>query len=60
MIFIQRKCLQTGLLETVDETETRQEAIYLLKEYRLSDRAGDYYMSQRACKEWREANKKGA
>jgi len=52
MIYIQRKCLQTGLLETVDETESYKEAKYLLKEYRMADKAASYYSSQRACKDW--------
>ncbi len=52
MRYIQRKCLQTGQLETVDQFETRKEASDTLKEYKLSDPYGHYYTSQRACKDW--------
>jgi len=39
-------------IETIDEAETRKEAIYLLREYRLS--GGNFYISKRATKEWYE------
>lgn len=51
MIYIQRRYARH--LETVDETPSRQEAKRLLTEYRMSDPAGTYYLSQRACKAWR-------
>lgn len=42
-------------LETVDEFETRKEAREMLAEYRLGDPSGNYYyLSSRACKDWRE------
>lgn len=52
MRYIQRKCAFTKQLETVDQFETRKEAREMLKEYRLSDNQGEYYISQRACKDW--------
>ena len=52
MKYIQRKCSFTKQLETVDQFETRKEAKEMLKEYRLADNQGYYYISQRACKEW--------
>ena len=54
MTYIQRKDNQFKLLETVDEFEERSEARKMLNEYRLSDPYGEYYLSTRACKEWRE------
>lgn len=41
-------------LETVDEFETRKEAQAMLKEYRLADPSGNYYISSRPCKAWAE------
>lgn len=52
MIYIQRK--DGRYLETVDEFNTWKEAKAMLAEYRLSDPAGYYYTSRRACKAWRE------
>lgn len=40
-------------LETIDEFDTRKEAFKILKEYRLSDNLGDYYLSSRCCNNWR-------
>ncbi len=51
MIYIQRR--GDGYLETVDEFTTRKEARAMLSEYRLSDMSAHYYLSQRACKNWR-------
>lgn len=53
MHYIQRK--DGKQLETVDEFETYKEAKEMLKEYRLSDDSGHYYISSRACKDWRES-----
>ena len=53
MTYIQRK--GGGYLETVDEFELYKEAALMVKEYRLSDPYGFYYLSNRACKEWRES-----
>lgn len=50
MIYIQRK--DRNFLETVGEYTNRREALKDLAEYRLSDRQGFYYLSQRACKDW--------
>lgn len=52
MTYIQRK--GGGYLETVDEFETRKEARAMLIEYRLADPYGTYYLSSRACTEWRK------
>ena len=52
MKYIQRK--DGKMLETVDEFETFKEAKAMVKEYRLSDSSAEYYISSRACKEWRE------
>jgi len=41
-----------GYLETVDEFDTYKEAKAMLKEYRMSDRHGEFWISQRACKGW--------
>ena len=54
MTYIQRKDNQFKRLETVDQFETRLEARRMLSEYQLSDPYGEYYLSTRACKEWRE------
>jgi hypothetical protein len=51
MRYIQRKD-QNGL-ETVDEFDTAKEARTMVKEYRTSDRSAHYYVSSRACKQWR-------
>lgn len=53
MQYIQRK--EGKQLETVDELETYKEAKEMLKEYRISDTYGYYYISSRACKDWRES-----
>ena len=52
MYYIQRK--GQGYLETVDEFETLKEARAAIKEYQLADHSAEYYISSRACKEWRE------
>lgn len=54
MVYIQRK--GDGYLETVEEFETRKEGIKMVKEYRLADPYGYYYLSSRACKDWKESN----
>lgn len=38
--------------ETIDEAETRKEALYLLREYKICDASGKYKISKRATKEW--------
>jgi hypothetical protein len=55
-VYIQRKDSRFGL-ETVDQFETRKEGLKMVKEYRLSDPYANYYLSSRACKEWRENEK---
>lgn len=49
MIYIQRR---SSTLETVDEFETRKEALAMLKEYRLADRSAMCYLSKRPCRAW--------
>lgn len=56
MHYIQRKDRRTRQLETVDEFESRREAREILKEYRISDPQGEYYISSRACKDWAESS----
>tara|TARA_R110000803_G_scaffold46363_1_gene97331 strand:+ start:302 stop:472 length:171 start_codon:yes stop_codon:yes gene_type:complete len=36
--------------ETIDKADNNKEAKHLLKEYKLSDRFGNYWVSQRECK----------
>jgi hypothetical protein len=52
MVYIQRKDAQN--LETVDQFQSRKEALTMLREYQLSDRYARYYLSQRACKGWKK------
>lgn len=53
MIYIQRR--DSYQLETVDEFTTIKEARAMLREYRMSDPAANYYLSRRPCKAWKEA-----
>lgn len=53
MKYIQRKDREYKTLETIDEFETHKEAKAMLKEYQISDNSAEYYISQRACKEWK-------
>ena len=54
MKYIQRKDYQFNQLETVDEFETRKEAIAMIAEYRLSDPSASFYLSSRPCKDWND------
>ena len=55
MQYIQRiEGMDKRTRETVDEFETRKEALEMLKEYALCDYQGTYYISQRPCKDWKE------
>ncbi len=54
MNYIQMKSEQFKTLETVDEFETYKEAKKMLQEYRMSDPTALFYISSRACKDWRE------
>jgi len=56
MRYIQRKDYD-GNLETVDEFESRKEAINNLKEYRIYDTSAFYYISQKPCRDWQESYK---
>jgi len=44
-------------IETVDQFDTRAEAIKMLAEYRLADPSAHYAISQRATKDWYEDKK---
>lgn len=55
--YIQRR--DNNGVETVDEfpfksKEERKEARRCLNEYRVSDPYANYYMSQKACKDWND------
>ena len=54
MKYIQRKD-PYGNLETVDEFESRKEAINNLKEYRIYDTSAFYSLSQKPCRDWQES-----
>ena len=54
-VYINRK--GQGYTETVSDYTDRKEAKKDLTEYRLSDSFGYYYLSTRACKEWRDSHK---
>ena len=51
MYYIQRK--DSDYLETVDEFETKEEAIKMLVEYKISDPFAEYYTSTRPCSNWK-------
>ena len=42
-------------LETIDQFETRKEAVKMIKEYRLAYQGSGFtlYLSQRCCKDWK-------
>lgn len=50
MLYIQRQ--DRNQLETIDQFDTRKEAIAALKEYRLADPSAHHYISARCCKAW--------
>lgn len=54
MVYIQRR--GDGYLETVDEFATVAEARKMVSEYALADPYGYYYISRRACKDWRQTD----
>jgi len=54
MIYIHRR--DSRQLETVDEFTTYKEARAMLREYRMSDPAANYYLSQRPCRAWNETD----
>tara|TARA_R100000231_G_scaffold57879_2_gene47849 strand:+ start:420 stop:599 length:180 start_codon:yes stop_codon:yes gene_type:complete len=54
MRYIQRKD-DYGNLETVDEFESRKEAVNMLWEYRRSDTSAFFYISQKPCRDWQES-----
>ena len=56
MRYIQRNDCDENL-ETVDEFESRKEAVNNLKEYRIYDTSAFYYISQKPCRDWQESYK---
>ena len=48
--FINYKYSNYTGIETIDKANNNKEAKQLLKEYKLSDRFGSYWLSQRECK----------
>ena len=46
-----------GYRETVSECKTRKEARQELHEYQQSDPSARYWISSRACKDWRDSHK---
>lgn len=52
MHYIQRR--GHGQLETVDEFDDAKTARGMLAEYKMSDPYAHYYISSRACRDWRE------
>ena len=55
--YIQRR--DRNGVETVDESDDAKEAHRLLAEYRVADPYAEYYLSSRACREWRESDREG-
>tara|TARA_R100000908_G_C3665755_1_gene90942 strand:- start:1 stop:168 length:168 start_codon:yes stop_codon:yes gene_type:complete len=53
MIYINLKTDELGI-ETVDEFDTRKEALRMLKEYQSLHVDGYYYISSRSTQYWRE------
>ena len=51
MHYIQRR--DSNGLETVDQFETLREARAMCAEYQFGDRYASYYVSKRACKDWK-------
>ena len=52
--YITRKNTKPKFYETVDEFSTKEEAEYMLKEYKMSDPEGLYYTSALPCDDWEE------
>ena len=49
-VYVQR--FGQGQRETVDEFDTRSEALKMAREYRLGDPSAEYYLSTRPCGGW--------
>ena len=49
MIYINYKF--NGENETIDSAEAHREALYLLREYEISDPYGEYWISKKKCNE---------
>ena len=52
MKYIQRK--DKNYLETDDQFETLKEARKMVVEYSIGDSSAEYYISNRACKDWKK------
>jgi len=46
---------KSGRVETIDQFDTYREAREMLKEYRMCFHWGNYYLSSRSTREWRES-----
>jgi hypothetical protein len=55
MVYINRK--GDGQTETVDHFDTMREAKAAIIDYRAADSVGVFWISSRACKQWREDSK---
>ena len=53
MFYINYKFNNTTGNETLDEAKTINEARRLLSEYNVADPYGDYWISDRCCKNWK-------
>lgn len=58
MPYINYRCPYDGGVETVDQFETWAEARKMAREYSMV--SPGYYLSQRATREWRETEARGA
>lgn len=52
MVYVQRH--GQGQRETVDQFDTRREALAMVQEYREADPSARYYLSSRPCKGWND------
>ena len=50
--YIQRK--DGRQIETVDQFDTRKEALAMVKEYRIADPSASFSLSRRPCKGWKD------
>ena len=55
MIYINYKFSSFGN-ETIDSAETPDEANRLLKNYQTTDKFGDYWLSNKPCKNFKQKN----
>tara|TARA_R110000787_G_scaffold1629_2_gene6972 strand:- start:11 stop:178 length:168 start_codon:yes stop_codon:yes gene_type:complete len=52
MKYINYKFDNTTGIETLENAETMSEAKYLLNEYQISDKFGNYWISNKPCKNY--------